>query len=343
MMRKIWLIIFLFPLFAEAQKSMQHYYELNSLIHNYNYFDEAVTTSKLRKKLQIKSIKTNAIYKKGKKNYSTELTYNKMGKNTSYITKYWSQEKQYENDTLESYVVTTSKKNKTEVKSTYQDGYLSSRSIIKNGKIGSTYNLAYNANKKVTETKLTKKKKTYEIKNSYNDESKLVKTVYLINAKIKKEWIYECKPEGQLVASKTEELSSYCTYKEEAADGSYTTFTRTLRDGKPYLNKQIFNKDSVLVTSKTFLNDTILVWEKTKIDNVETFINYKKSGKFTYKQIITYDDDGNVLCREYINRKKGPSSSKRVFELNSNGTTKKETVYGKGKLQRTINYEYTYY
>ena len=56
-MRKIWLIIFLFPLFAEAQKSMQHYYELNSLIHNYNYFDEAVTTSKLRKKLQIKSIK----------------------------------------------------------------------------------------------------------------------------------------------------------------------------------------------------------------------------------------------------------------------------------------------
>lgn len=342
-MRKIWLIILLFPLFAEAQKSMQHYYELNSLIHNYNYFDEAVTTSKLRKKLQIKSIKTNAVYKKGKKNYSTELTYNKMGKNTSYITKYWSQEKQYENDTLESYVVTTSKKNKTEVKSAYQDGYLSSRSIIKNGKIGSTYSLAYNANKKVTETKLSKKKKTYEIKNSYNDENKLVKTVYLINSKIKKEWIYECKPEGQLVASKTEELSSYCTYKEESADGSYTTFTRTLRDGKPYLNKQIFNKDSVLVTSKTFLNDTILVWEKTKIDNVETFINYKKSGKFTYKQIITYDADGNVLCREYINRKKGPSSSKRVFELNSNGTTNKETVYSKGKLQRTINYEYTYY
>ena len=342
-MRKIWLIILLFPLLGEAQKSMKHYYELNSLIHNYNYFDEAVTTSKLRKKLQIKSIKTNAVYKKGKKNYSTELTYNKMGKNTSYTTKYWSQEKQYENDTLESYVVTTSKKNKTEVKSTYQDGYLSSRSIVKNGKIGSTYSLAYNANKKVTETKLSKKKKTYEIKNSYNDENKLVKTVYLINSKIKKEWIYECKPEGQLVASKTEELSSYCTYKEESADGSYTTFTRTLRDGKPYLNKQIFNKDSVLVTSKTFLNDTILVWEKTKIDNVETFINYKKSGKFTYKQIITYDADGNVLCREYINRKKGPSSSKRVFELNSNGTTNKETVYSKGKLQRTINYEYTYY
>ena len=342
-MRKILLLILLFPIFAEAQKSMQQFYELNSLIHNYNYFDESITTAKLRKKLQIKSIKTNTSYKKSKKNNSTELTYNNMGKNTSFVTKKWSQEKIYENDTLESYVVTTSKKQKTEVESTYLDGYLKSRSVFKNGKLFSTYTLAYNQNKKITNSKLERNKKTFEIQNSYNDENKLIKTVYLIDNKIKKEWIYECKPEGQLVASKTEALSSFCTFREESADGSYATFTRTLKEGKPYLNKQLYNKDSVLVSSKTFLNDTILVWENTKINNVETFINYKKSGKFTYKQIIIRNNDGNVICREFINRHKGPSHSKRVFELNTNGTTKKETVYSKGKLQRTVNYEYIYY
>ncbi len=342
-MRKLLLLILLSPFVIEAQKSMQQFYDLNSLIHNYNFFDESVTTTTLRKQLQIKSIKTTAILKNSKKNYSTDLTYNKMGKNTSYVTKKWSQEKQYLNDTLETYVVTTGKKQKTEVKSTYADGYLSSRSIFDEGKLRSTYTLAYNQNKKVTSSKLTRNKKIYEIQNSYNDENKLIKTVYLINYKIKKEWIYECKPEGQLVASKTEEISSFCTYKEESADGSYATFTRTLKEGKPYLNKQVFNKDSVLVSSKTFLNDTILVWEKTKINNVETFINYKKSGKFTYKQIITYNDLGNVLCREFINRKKGPSFSKRDFELNPNGTTQKEMVYYKGKLQKTIKYEYSFY
>lgn len=342
-MRKILLLLLLLPIFAEAQRSMQQFYELNFLIHNYSYLDESFATDKIRKKLQIKSIKTNTTSKNGKKNNSTELTYNKMGKNTSFITKKWYQEKQYENDTLESYVVTTRKKQKTEVKSTYLDGYLTSRSIFRNGKLASNFTLTYNQNKKVTDTKLIKMNKTYEIKNNYNDENKLIKTVYLINNKIKKEWIYECKPEGQLVASKTEALSSFCTFREESADGSYATFTRTLKEGKPYLNKQIFNKDSVLVSSKTFLNDTILVWENTKINNVETFINYKKSGKLTYKQIITRNEDGNVLCREFVNRKKGPSYSKREFELNANGTTKEETVYSKGKLQKTIHYEYSFY
>jgi hypothetical protein len=343
MMRKILLLVLLFPIFAEAQKSMQQFYELNSLIHNYNYFDESFATEKIRKKLHIKSITTTTTYKNGKKNNSTELTYNKMGKNTSFTTKKWFQEKNYENDTLENYVVTIGKKQKTEVKSTYSDGYLNSRSVFKKGELFSTYTLAYNQNKKIINSKLERNKKTFEIQNSYNDENKLIKTVYLINNKIKKEWIYECKPEGQLVASKTEALSSFCTFREESADGSYATFTRTLKEGKPYLNKQLYNKDSVLVSSKTFLNDTILVWETTKINNVETFINYKKSGKLTYKQIITRNEDGNVLCREFINRQKVPSYSKRVFELNANGTTKEETVYSKGKLQKTIHYEYNFY
>jgi hypothetical protein len=343
MMRKILLFVLLSPIVAEAQRSMQQFYQLNSLIHNYSYFDESFSTDKIRKKLQIKSIKTNSTYKNAKNNVSTELTYNKMGKNTSFTTKKWSEEKHYENDTLESYVVTTSKKQKTEVKSTYLDGSLNSRSVFKNGKLMSNFTFAYNQHKKVTDTKLTEKKKTYEIKNKYGNENKLVKTVYLINNKIKKEWIYECKPEGELVASKTEALSSFCTYKEESADGSYATYTRTLQEGKPYLNKQIYNKDSVLVSSKTFLNDTILIWENTKINNVETSLRYKKSGKLIYKQIIIRNENGNVISREFINRKKGPSYSKRLFELNANGTTKEETVYSKGKLQKTVHYEYSFF
>ena len=342
-MRKIFLIFLLFPLITDAQKSMKQYFELNSLMYKYDFYDESILTLKLRKQLKIKSITTTSSYKKSEKKYSTSLFYNKMGRNTSHTTKNWSCQKEYINDTLESYVLTKSKKNIFELKSTYSIGYLSTRDIFKNGKKTSSFGLTYNENKKIVQSKLTRKKTIFEIQNNYNEFNKLIKTVYLINGKIKKQWIYECKPEGQIVASKTEELSSFCTYKEESADGSYATFTRTLRHGKPYLNKLVFSKDSILISSKTFLNDTILQWERTKIDNIETTINYKKSGKFTYKQILTYNQDGNVLCREFINKRRGPSLSKRVFELNANGTTNIETVYHRGKLQKTVNYEYSFH
>ena len=342
MMKFKLLAITFFPLFVFAQNSMRQFYELNSLIHKYDYFDEAFISTHLRKKLEVKSIKT-ITHPKNKKTSTAEYTYNKMGKNTSFTNKRFSFEKQYIADTLEAYVRTKSRGKIFEAKSTYSDHLLTTREIYKNGKLTSRYKIDYNPNQKVIQSSLVRKSKKFEIQNLYNDENKLIKTIYLINGKIKKQWIYECKPEGEVVASKSEALSSFCNYKEESADGSYTTFTRTLKEGKPYLNKQVFNKDSILVSSKTFLNDTILIWERSKVANVETTISYKKSGKINYKQIVNFDNLGNVTSREFLNRNKSTSYSKREFKFNTNGTVSSETVYHKGKFQKSIDYEYTFY
>lgn len=186
-------------------------------------------------------------------------------------------------------------------------------------------------------------RKHYEIQYTYGEDGKMTRSVYLVNGKVKKEWIYECKPEGEIVASKTEAVSSFCTYREESADGSFVKFTRSLQEGKPYLTKQTFSKDSILIQSQRFINETTLIWESKKEGNTETVTAYKDSGKLRYKQITVFNEKGNVISREYFEGKKQKYQSKSVFELNADGTTKSATSYRKGKLSSGTSYEYSFY
>ena len=343
-MKKTLLFLIFLPLFLNAQRSMYQYYHLNMLQHNpgFSFYEEPFAPSGLRKQLQIQSVKSTSIRKNGK-TYQTEMTFNKMGKMLHFSDGKRTTYKKYESDTLETYFLSSVKNKTRETKSTYSNGKIVSSEYYKNSKLTSKAELRYNEKKQAVNSKMTKGKKTYEIQNTFDEENKLTKTVFLVNGKLKKQWIYECKPEGQIVASRTEALSSFCTYREESADGSYTTFTRTLKEGKPYLNKQTFSKDSVLILSQTFLKDSILTWEVRKEGNTEMSAAFKKSGKFWYKQVTTFNASGNVIAREFFDRARKHPTSKRTFELNPDGTTKTEQSFYKGKLWRTITYVYSFY
>ncbi len=343
-MKNLLLIASLFPLAVNAQRSMQEYYELNMANNNMeiNYFEEQSAPLKLRKSLKIKEIKIVNSPRHGKQ-YESVLSYNHAGKVLHSSGKNYKIDYTYQNDSLLTNTVSVRKNKVYAVNSTYENGQIASRETLKNGKPESRMLFVRNAQNKITSSKLVKDRKTYEIRYAYNDEGKMSKSVYLINGKVKKEWIYECKPEGEIVASKTEAISSVCTYREESADGSYITFTRSLQEGKPYLFKQTFSKDSVLIQSQKFLNDTTLVWENKKQGNVETVSSFKKSGKLNYKQVNVYNEKGSLVSREYFHKNPSKSQTKSVFELNADGTAKSRTFYWKGKLQTSASFEYSFY
>lgn len=343
-MKKMLLIAGLFPVALSAQKSMIPYYNMRTatFADGLNYYDEQAATLKVRQKLHISAIDYSYTSRKGKVK-ETHYTYNRLGRILHSSVKDRTSDYTYQDDSLLTSLLVARKGKLFKTDYTYLNGQIASREIYKNGKLESRLEFAYNADNKVTLNKMSTGKKRYEIKYVYNEENKLIRTTYLINGKTKKEWVYECKPEGQILASKTEALSSVCNYRAENADGSYTTFHRTLEKGKPYLLKQTFTKDSVQVLAQRFWNDSILFWEMKKENNVETVVSFKKSGKRNYKQVSICDDAGNLISREYFagNRERG--QSKTVFELNPDGTTKTRTFSWKGKLRGTTLYKYSFY
>lgn len=342
-MKKALLSLLFVPLFSHAQKAMQHYYAMSQITSPYknSFYEEPFATEKLRKKLNISEVQIVYTNKRGREMKSRK-TYNSLGKTMFSQGNKWSVNYTYENDSLEINRVNKYKKTVYETKSAHANGKVTSVSNYKNGKLTSATTIQYNAQQKATESSMKIGRKTYVIQHTYGADNKLSKTVYLAKGKVKKEWIYECKPEGQIVASKTEALSSFCTYQSESADGSYSTFTRSLREGKPYLYKQTYNKDSVLTSSQTYLKDSLLIWQSEKDGNMETVTAYKESGKLIYKQITVSDAAGNMLSREYFHGKTPRTSYKTTFELNADGTTKVQRQFHKGKLIRTTNYMYSF-
>jgi antitoxin component YwqK of YwqJK toxin-antitoxin module len=340
-MKKLYILLLLFPALLQAQKSMRPYYHMNSLIYypGFSYFEEPFAPVQLRKKLHIQSVQSVTVSKRGRKQ-ETDMTFNAMGRTISYMNADKKIELQYESDTLERLIISTIKHHVYKTQSTYVNGKPAATSYFKDGQLTSTVICAYNDQQQITSCLTTTGKKTYEIRNTYTAENKLQRTTYLVRGKLQKEWIYECRPEGEVVASKTEALSSFCTYQEESADGSYTTFTRSLLKGKPHLFKQTFNKDSVRILAQTFLQDSLLIRETRLEGNTETTIFYKKSGKISYRQVVVSNDSGNILSREFFQGKRRLSMSKSTFALNTDGTTHALQRFSRGRLQYTTTYVY---
>jgi antitoxin component YwqK of YwqJK toxin-antitoxin module len=197
--------------------------------------------------------------------------------------------------------------------------------------------------KKIATSRMKKGRKVFEVNHTYNADKKLVKTVYTVNGKLQKEWIYECKPEGELVTSKDTEVASVCSYREESADGSYAVYTRTLRNGIPYLNKQVFSKDSVLTLVQSFYKDSILSWERKIEPQTETTIHYRKSGKFYSKQVLQLNAEGNVIARTNYYKNANKPLSRRLYILNPDGTIQTEQIFHKQKLHATATFEFLFF
>lgn len=343
-MRNFLLLFCFSPLLSFAQRSMNEYYQMSSLSHGLemNYYENSVVNLALRKKLHIQQVHTVRTNAKGKKNEAT-YTYNVQGRLTQYTTKKFKMVKEYENDTVEVKIHTQNDGKEYEVESTYSDGMLVKREFFKNKKQTHSIELLYTDFKKVSVSRMKKGRKTFEIAHTYNADKKIIRTAYSMNGKLEKEWIYECKPEGEVVASKNTAIASVCSFREESADGSYAVFTRTLLDGIPYLNKQVFSKDSVLTLIQSFYKDSILTWERKIEPLVETTIQYKKSGKFYTKNILQKDAEGNVISSMYFYKRLNEPLSHRIYSLNANGSVQTEQLYYKQKLRYSVAYQFRYF
>lgn len=343
-MRNLLLLIALFPFLGWAQRSMQQFYQMNSMNQpfEFNSLENSVTTKQLRKRLHIQEIQAVSTDSKGKQQTSVS-TFNSKGRLTEFHSKKFTMFKTYVDDTLESSVQTNNRGKDYQVESTYSNGLLVKRTFSTNKKPTSAIEFTYTSFNKVSTSKMQKGRKTYEIVNTYNSDNKLTRTVYNIQGKLKKEWVYECKPEGEMVASKNVAVSSVCSFREESADGSYVIFTRSLRDGIPYLNKQVFSKDSVLILIQSFYKDSILTWERKIEPLVETTIQCKKSGKFYTKNVLQKDAEGNVISNMYFYKRLNAPLSHRIYSLNANGTVQTEQLYYKQKLRFSVTYQFRYF
>lgn len=343
-MKKLLLAVALFPLALNAQRAMWEYYSLSMLVTGTenNFCDEKSAPLSLRKQLKVKSIQSTYTRKNGKQSVS-KTEYNAQGRITRLSSRRTEASYTYEHDTLQTGTVSSYRGKTFTSASAYENGRLVSRENHNNGKLTAKIAASYNAQGNILRSQMKQGRRNYEIQYTYGEDGKMTRNVYLVNGKVKKEWIYECKPEGEVVASKTEAVSSFCTYREESADGSFVKFTRSLQEGKPYLTKQTFSKDSVLIQSQRFLNETTLIWESKNEGNTETVISYKDSGKLRYTQITVFNDKGSVISREYFEGKKKKHHSKSVFELNADGTTKSATSYRKGKQRSSTIYEYSFH
>lgn len=342
-MKKYFLFLILLPASLGAQHSMKGYYQLNRLMFDSDLtaFEESFAPLKLREKLQISGMHVETVYGKGKK-YTSEKSFNHKGRLLHSSDKYHTADYTYEADSLVTSETRKRGRNTYQTRSSYTDGKMTVRQKYEKEKLQSTTLVAYNPQDKISNSQIIGKKH-YEMQYIYNDAGKMKKCIYLINGRKNKEWIYECKEEGEILASKTEAISSFCTYREESRDGSYTVFTRILKEGKPYLVKQVYTKDSVQVLYQQFLKDSILISEMKKEGNTETSSSYKESGKKLYKQVVSYDDAGSVIAREYFQGKKETGFSKTTFVLNADGTTKTRQFFRKGKLKSTANFTYSFF
>jgi len=176
-----------------------------------------------------------------------------------------------------------------------KNALISKNTINYNGKYRGE-KLTYNANGEILTHNIYEKDETTPTKtleHTYYENGEKEHTIYKVNGKIKYEWRYDCKPEGELLNIKNKDKSTICIKEEYDKNGNKTVWKRE------------FNQKGNLVKTKTtFKNDS--VWKSTEI--------YTKSDRLFYSSYSK--KDGGTISINYT--KKGAVSSKHETYLNEN-------------------------
>ena len=304
-----------------------------------DYQDEGagLLTAKKRKNLGIKEISYQRIGKKGKVS-SQKIVYNSQGRLLTTKTPKFERKSTYLNDTIEIGRFTVYKGKSEEFKKNYENGKVILDERFEKGKLVSKTENTF-VNNYLVNAKLLHKGKNHEMKYTFNEENKLTKTEYYKKGKLKQTWNYECKPEGQILASvKHEMISSKCEYREESADGSYATFTRTIIEGEPRLHKETFSKDSVKIKEEKFIKDSILTYFWSNVNDVETKEYYKK-GRLKNSEINTYNKDLRLSEKKFLKKGKLKSTKKEFFNDSKKCIRKVKIKNDKEKKIETFEYD----
>lgn len=319
-MKKIILILLLSPFTLIAQRQdylLTHLRQINYNVlsgHENTYLNIELP-EKVRKDNGVKSCVTY-IVKKDKKRFIEENTFNRHGKHVSRRTEKGHKQMTYKNDTLLKEVLGEYRRSTNRHVRNYSEDKLMSMQNYTNGKLKSGYELSY-SNDKIVRNRYTEGRRSFELVNKYEDDQ-IAETKYLVNGKMKKHWVYDCKPEGKEVIDRSKEMSNFCQYREEANDGSYIKYTRTVEKGIPFLLKAYFTSDSVFFKFEKFESDSILTIRNTVSDEIRSYEVYKK-GKYDHGYVQQLDREGRIVKSRSFRGKKQKFVSGADYTYNEKG------------------------
>lgn len=320
-----------YPMYDVYDDMSYHYFNLSDYLGEINFKErQNVMLNKKVKSIEISG--THYGKKQKLEPYQTTTEFNALGRLTKLTSKNTTRKFEYQNDTLPIYIFEQYKKNIKETKIAYENGKRVKQENFRNSKLTQSREYVYNAAGKISVSKWKFKRNYGEMRYSYNAQNKMTRSEQYRKGKLKNVWVYECKPEGQdLASAKNEILSSTCSYNEESADGSYIVFKRDIKYGKPYLLKRHYSKDSVLFLSEYFENDSILTSSNRYNPETKTWTNnrfYKK--KLVGQDIVKYDDNKKLIFYEVYGGRKMKLRYYTKNEFDSNGRLTTE-IHGSGK------------
>ena len=273
---------------------------------SFDYYQNVNRRNDLIKENKVNTIKTVKVHTDGKKEVSAERTYNADGLPIKDVNKYTTTEFSYSGKLLTD-VVRTSKKKVLKTHADYDgQGRIVHITKHRNGKLKSEYRYVYYQDHQtslVEQINYGRKTKVFKYVTEYDDLlKKPTRSQYFINGKLKRNWTYSCDDKGEVLPKNVTEISS-CSYNARNNDGSYIEYTRTITDGKVYLNENTYTKDSILTDSKRYYNEKILVYHYSIDGKTSTSENFNLRGKRTYKYSNTTDEHGNRISWKGYTRK----------------------------------------
>ena len=331
-----------FSQFDEKDEHLQALYSAPSHLYqhfnNVIYFYSNTTTAKLN------NVEKVIQYRKTKKGVKKEVetkTFNAEGRIIHRKNSFEEVTLNYV-DTLLLETINVRKKTTEKITYSYddQDRLIESKKY-RNNKLVSAYRIDYFKQHKrslVEYTVYKKKTEVYQLKTSYDSLlEKPISAIYISNGKLEKTWDYSCDEKGKLAATSNEALVSQCNFQQENNDGSYSTFSRTIRDGKNYLTQIDYSKDSLFLGYYQFYNDSILIAKTSKLGNRTEYETFSEKGKFKSKTIFLKDDQGNDLSTiSYTKRNKVISSVYAQYDSHNLIT---ELIF-KDNMQRFFEYSF---
>lgn len=315
-----------------------HFYKLE---YGISLEDEKVVAKRAETKL--KQTNFTSRNKKNKIEGEGYVTYNEKGRLAEIKNDKTSRHLVYENDSLLINYIEIDKKPEN-ANYSYQNGRFTGYQKYKNGRLSSELIVTYNTDGKVT-SRLTKKgknlKKSNEQKTFYYPDGKIQRSQTFINGKLKREYVYECKPEGEIVDVKKIDNTSVCTWKDERNDGSYINYARYTEEKETYLWKGTFDKDSNLIASERLLNDTIKIYSFEKKGNEEISNNYNKKGKLTYSSVSIFNDS-HILVERQTRYGRKMKMHKSINQYDEKGMLTKTINSREGEILSVVEYNHIY-
>lgn len=332
------------PIAMSQNYGQMNYFEYSLQRNNLNqifFFDQTLNAKTISDN-SVSEIEINSEYNKGKA-YTIKYSFNKSGNVLNIVSKNSVMQFRYIQDSILK--EKTSKWKKKESKTVYEYDpklTLTSETVFKNGKVTSKRTVEIENGKLIKQTYASgiNLKKFTVLEKEFTEEGKLSRTMFYKNGKLKNQWDYSCKPEGSdLIASKSNDLSNYCQYKEESVDGSYKSYTRTIEKGKSYLFVAAYDKDSTFIRQDKFENDSILI-NSTVVNGNETMMSYYKKGKFKYGYNTTRNVNMQMTRQDIYSGKKKKLTSSNKYSFGKDDLIVLHEYFKNGKLVRKSSYNY---